>query len=311
MNIQSSLSRRHFLTQLAGATATAALWRPGTHPSLAAEAFTPPITVFSKVYQELKLDFAAGAAVTAEAGLDGIDCPVRPGGEILPERAAEEMPRYAEALRRQNVKMLLITTGITGVDSPHAEAILRTAKQLGITYYRLGSGTHAKDKPLAGQLAELKARFKELAAMNKELGVCAMLQNHSPGGRAYFGGDLGEMYELVKDCPPAQLGVAFDLGHALIVHGDDWPAHFERLQPRLKVAYVKDAKRPKSFVPFGEGEFKHTDFFSRLKRMEYRNPFSLHIEFAWQGEGQSKTRAGLVKALRDNTSVLRQWIAHA
>ncbi len=311
MNHQSNLSRRTFLTRTALASSAAALWPGSLFSSLAAEAFNPPVAVFSKVYQELKLDFEAGAAVTAQAGLDGIDCPVRPGGEILPERAADDMPRYAEALRRHQVRMLLITTGILEVSSPHAEAILRTAKQLGVQYYRLGSSRHATGKPLAPQLADVKAKLKDLAALNRELGVCALFQNHSPGRQQYFGGELNELYELVNDFNPDQIGVAFDLGHALIVHGDEWTTHFERLKPHLQVAYIKDVKLPRSFVPFGEGEFKNTDYFTRLKKMGYRHPFSLHIEFEWAGEGKPKTRAGLVKTLRDNLQVLKQWVAKA
>ena len=85
-----------------------------------APGFVPPVAVFSKVYQELKLDFEASAEVTAEAGLDGIDCAVRDGGEIVPEQAADQMPLYAEALRRHGARMLLLTTGVRGVSSPHA-----------------------------------------------------------------------------------------------------------------------------------------------------------------------------------------------
>ena len=51
---------------------------------IGAEKSRPPLTVFSKVYQELKLSFEQAAALTADGGLDGIDCPVRGGGEIPP-----------------------------------------------------------------------------------------------------------------------------------------------------------------------------------------------------------------------------------
>src|SRR5215813_2491362 len=98
----------------------------------------PPLAVFSKVYQPLKLDFNESAEVTAEAGLDGIDCAVRAGGEILPERAADDMPRYAEALAKHGGKMLLLTTDITGVDTPHARDILNAGRKLDIHFYRLG-----------------------------------------------------------------------------------------------------------------------------------------------------------------------------
>jgi len=107
-------------------------------PAAVGETNSCPIAVFSKVYQELNLSFAEAASVTAEAGLSGVDCPVRAGGEISPEKAGDQLPRYAETLGRLNLRLWLLTTGITSASSPYAEAILRTAKQLGIKYYRLG-----------------------------------------------------------------------------------------------------------------------------------------------------------------------------
>ncbi len=303
MGPKSAVSRRDFLA----ASAAAALW-PGAASGAARPA--PPVAVFSKVYQELKLDFDAAAELTAEAGLEGIDCPVRPRGEIPPERAAEDMPRYAEALRKRKVDMLLLATEITAVSSPHAEDILRTAKKLGIRYYRLGTRLLRGGKTAADLIPQARAELKELAALNKEIGVCAIFQNHSPGGQ-YLGGNLAEMAEIVKDFNPDQVGVAFDLGHAIVVHGDDWAGHFERLKPHVKIAYVKDVKRPKSFVAFGEGEFGKTDWFKRLKQMGYAAPFSVHVEYDWAGKGNPKTREALLGALKQCAAALRRWHAEA
>src|SRR5215471_1200576 len=98
-----SSSRRDFLAVTARATAGLSALDSLSIHSLAAEPGQPlrlPIAVFTKVYQPLKLGFADSAALTAEAGLNGVDSPVRPEGEIPPERASEDLPRYAEALRR-------------------------------------------------------------------------------------------------------------------------------------------------------------------------------------------------------------------
>jgi len=279
--------------------------------SFGAETFTPRVAAFSKVYQELKLSFDDAAAVTAEAGLDGIDCPVREGGEITPQHAADEMPRYAEALRRRGVGMLLLTTGILGVSSPHARDILQTAKLLGIRYYRLGYWSHRPDRPADKLVEQARASLRELAAMNRELGVCGVYQNHSAPTnreRRNVGCDLAELYDLVKDFNPDQIGVAFDLGHAIIEHGDRWREHFERLRPHIRVVYVKDVRRPSRFVPFGQGEFGDTGFFRLLAKMNYRAPISMHIEYDWAGKGP-KTRDLLVKTLKDNRQVLGRWLA--
>ena len=305
------LSRREFITESALAASTTALWRNSAVSCLAEEKPSPPIVVFSKVYQTLKLNFDDAAALTMEAGLDGIDCPVRPGGEILPERVTEDLPRYAEALHKRNLRMPLLTTAITSAASPHAEEIVRTAKKLGVQFYRLGFIDRQAGAPAGKQMREIKAQLKDLAALNKQVGIGAIFQNHSPAGRSYVGGDLSELYEIVQDFDPEQIGVAFDIGHALVVHGNDWRQHFDRLKSHVKVAYVKDVTRGGRWVPFGEGDVASTGYFKLLKQMGYHAPVSLHIEFDWTGGGKSKTRAALVKALQESSRTLKRWLISA
>jgi len=306
------VTRRYFL-QAAGQTAAAigaSQDLSGAAPaSIAAEAPLPPVAAFGKVFQPLKLDFRQSAEVTAEAGLNGVDCAVRPGGEIAPQQAAEQMPRYAEALARYKLRMLLLSTGIQGVDSPHAHEILAAGKQLGIRYYRLGFWLHRPGEPAEKLLGEIRARLKELAAMNRDLGMCALVQNHSPwnsNGKGPVGGDLNELHGLVKDFDPREIAVAFDLGHAIIVHQDEWRVQYEKLAPHIRVVYVKDVQRPSRFVPFGQGEFGRSGFFPMLARTNYCAPLSMHMEYEWAPKGQ-QTRAGLVAALKANRRVLRQW----
>ena len=299
------LTRRSFIARTALAASGLALARTQTVPAGAADQTIPPIVVFSKIYQTLKLDFEEAAALTAEAGLAGIDCPVRDGGEVSPARVAEELPRYAEALKKRNLKIHLLTSGITEVGSPHAEKVLTEAKKLGVRYYRLGFMSLKPDVAEEKQLDEIKAKFKELGTLNAKIGVVGMLQNHSPGGRNYVGGELGQMYRIVKDLDPAQIGVAFDIGHALAVHGREWRPYFEKLKPHLKVAYIKDRKLGGGWVPFGEGEIARTDYFKMLKQLNYSAPFSLHIEFGWDANG--KTRSALLSALKQSVSTLASW----
>jgi sugar phosphate isomerase/epimerase len=307
----SKLSRREFIGRTLAASASIPLCAGSALSGLAAETFSPPIVVFSKVYQTLKLNFDEAAALTAEAAIDGIDCPVRPGGEVLPEHVARQLPEYAAALRKRGLQLPLLTTAITGVSSPCAEDILRTAKKLGVQFYRLGFVIRETNASAGKQVREIKAQLKDLAALNKQIGIGAIFQNHSPAGQTYVGGDLAELYDIVKDFDPAQIGVAFDIGHALVVHGDDWRRHFEKLKSHLKIAYVKDVKREGRWVPFGQGDIGLTGYFKLLKDLKYQAPVSLHIEFDWTGGGKSKTRPALVKALQDSSRVLRRWLASA
>jgi sugar phosphate isomerase/epimerase len=308
---RAGLSRREFIARAVTVSSAVALWDGGALSCLAAERTVPPIVVFSKVYQALKLDFDHAAELTAEAGLDGVDCPVRPGGEILPERAAEEMPRYVAALQKRKLSMPLLTTGITNVASPHTEEVLRTAKKLGVQFYRLGFTHRESAVPAEKQCREIKAQFKDLAALNQQIGIGAIFQNHSPSGRTYVGGNLAELYEIVQGFNPAQIGVAFDIGHALVVHGDEWRAHFDKLTPYIKVLYVKDVTRDGRWVPFGQGDIGRLGYFKLVRQMGYRAPICLHVEFDWTEKGKTKTREALVKALRDSVRALKQWLEEA
>ena len=308
MNASHLFSRRQFLTQAALATSAIAWGQSGSR--LAAAPPGPwPLATFSKVHQELNLDFDEVAAVTAEAGLDGIDCPVRPAGQVLPERVAEDLPRLAEALSRRKLKLLLLTTAIQSATSPHAEPLLRTARKLGVKYYRLGNWSYRENAPAAKQLDEIKAQLKDLAALNHELGMCAVFQNHSGQGRV--GAKVWDLYEIANGFDPEQVGIAFDLGHALIEVDQDWRAQFEKLRSHFRVAYVKDWKRGRDFVPFGQGEFATSGLFKRLKSTGYHAPISMHTEYDWAGPGEKKTRAALVKALQSDAQVLRGWLEQA
>ena len=109
----TSLSRRDFLVRTSFCAAgVLSVGLEGS--SLAASTNRLPIVVFSKAYQPLKLSFADAAALTAEAGLDGVDSPVRPDGEILPEHVSDELPAYVAALQKAGLAMPLLTTAITG-----------------------------------------------------------------------------------------------------------------------------------------------------------------------------------------------------
>lgn len=300
MIASSFLSRRNFLIQTAAAVAASATAFTASADS---PAFRPPVTMFSKIFQTLKLDYEQSASLAADSGLDGIDCPIRKGGQIEPERAVDELPKYIEALGKRKLTMPLITSGIVDVKSPNAQDVLKTARHFGIQLYRLGF------IPPDANLAEIKPQLKELGAMNKELGVIGMLENHSIP--AYLGGNLNQMYEVVKDLDPTQIGIAFDIGHAIVLHGDEWPTHFERLKNHIKVAYIKDVVKPHSWVPFGQGLLGQTDFFKRMRAMNLTAPVSLHIEYDWSDHGKNKNRQALLAAAKNCNDVARKWLAEA
>jgi hypothetical protein len=59
----------------------------------------PPLCLFSKHLP--KLNYAELASTVKQIGFEGVDLTVRPGGHVLPERAAEDLPRAVEAIRAE------------------------------------------------------------------------------------------------------------------------------------------------------------------------------------------------------------------
>ena len=116
------------------------------------------------------------------------------------------------------------------------------------------------------------------------------------------------MVEILAGFNPKEIGAAFDIGHALKVHGDDWRKYFEKLKSHLKVAYVKDTKRQGGWVRFGQGDVGKTGYFKLLREIGYDAPVCMHIEFDWTEGGKNKTREGLLGALKESATMLRGWL---
>ena len=306
------LSRREFLSRTGLIAASAAGLSTIPISLEAAETVRKstslPVVLFTKVCQELNLGFEEVASLLAEAGLDGIDCPVRPKGEVLPERAADDLPRYAESLKKHGIGMPLITTAILSPDSPDTEKILRTAKKLGVRFYRTGFIDRRDDQEINAQIAQARAKFKDLAAMNREIGIGAIVQNHSPAGHGYLGGDLNELEEILAVFDPNEIGAAFDIGHAIKVHQNEWRRHFEKLKSHVKTAYVKDTSKSGQWVRFGDGEIGKVGYFKLLRDSGYDAPISMHIEFDWSQKGANKNSDALLVALKESVGVLRRWL---
>jgi sugar phosphate isomerase/epimerase len=263
-----------------------------------------PIIGFTKPFQDS--GYEQTADVVAQAGWSGIECPVRAKGQVLPERVEEDLPRLEAALAKRNLQLSLITTDIKGVDRL-TERVLRTAAKLGVKRYRLTFMHYDLSKPIPPQLANWKAQLRELAALNRELGIKGGIQNHS--GRDYIGAPVWDIYELVHDIDPEHLGTCFDIGHATLEGGTSWPIEAKLMEPFLTCVYVKDfswQQTPKGWQakwgPLGEGLVR-SEFFQWLKQSSYSGPISLHCEYL-QGAGPEE-----LAAIKKDTDLLKSWLA--
>lgn len=270
----SLFSRREILAGAAAAAAVSA--------QTAGERYT--ICAFSKHFQWT--DVPGLSQLCKELGYEGIDLTVRSGGHVLPERAAEDLPKAAEAIRKAGLKFAMITSDIVDVKTPHAETVIKTLKSLGVRYYRWGTFRYDLNKALVPQLKEMKSRVQELAAMNQQYGVCAIYHTHS--GIGYVGASMWDLYYLIESFSPDAVAVNYDVGHATVEGGYGGWIHSARLlMPHIRGVAVKDFLWKKNekgmWVPgwcaLGQGMVNFPQFFKMLKAAGFAGPLQLHMEY--------------------------------
>ncbi len=236
-----------------------------------------PICVFTKPFNSLSFDQLAEGV--AELGFDGIEAPIRKGGHIEPGEVPDQLPQLVEALKKRNLEITVLTSDINDPDHPVTESVLKTAAGLGIKRYRMQYLTYDFKKPIAKQLKEWQPRLKDLAAMNRELGITAVYQNHAGGKN--LGSAIWDLQQVLTGIPVEQIGVAYDIRHATVEGGMSWPITFRMIRPHIDMVYVKDFRwmgnQPKN-VSLGNGQVS-PKIFELLAETQFKGPISLHEEY--------------------------------
>lgn len=242
------------------------------------------ICAFSKHFQWTDVGGAAEAA--RGLGYEGLDLTVRPAGHVLPEKVQDDLPKAAEAIAKTGLKLPMVTSHIVDATTPHAEAVLKTLKALGIRHYRWGGFRYDLKRNIPDQLAEFKARVKDLAAMNKEYGLCAMYHTHS--GPTQVGASMWDLYLLLKDYDTNAVSANYDIGHATVEGGFGGWMHSSRLLlPYTRGIAVKDFKwiqnAKGAWVPgwcgLGQGMVDFKAFFAQMNQAGFSGPLQLHMEY--------------------------------
>ena len=170
------INRRHFMNQCLTAAATAAVFSTPRSPAADTIA-APPLCVFSKHLQFL--DFPALAKTCRELGLDGVDLTVRQGGHVRPEQVARELPEAVDAIRAEGLEVPMITTQFKSGGDEHLHQVLETARQCGITYFRVGGHQYTTGRPVTEQIAAFTEEIRGLVSEAEETGLVAGYHNHS------------------------------------------------------------------------------------------------------------------------------------
>lgn len=281
--------RRAFLGGVAAGTAGALLASPTAQAASGPAQARPPVCAFIKFLQSLSYDEMARRV--AEIGFDGIESTVRRKGHVLPERVKEDLPRQLEAVRKHGLDITIMTTDVVRVDDPYTEDVLRTGASLGLKRYRMGFYRYDPERSVMRQLDEIRPQIRDLAALNRELGLTAVYQNHC--GANFVGAPIWDIRYLLEGVSVDEVGIAFDIRHATIEGGLSWPLEYDVMKPHLGAVFVKDfrwvGEKPEH-VPLGEGRVDK-EFLSAHLASGIACPISLHVEYLKKGSADENTAA--------------------
>ncbi|MFK7819724.1 MAG: sugar phosphate isomerase/epimerase family protein [Planctomycetaceae bacterium] len=297
------MNRREFLASASAGLALA------THPSANATptAKQHKICAFTKPFNSLSFDQLTEQM--ALIGFDGIEAPIRPGGHVEPKQVPDKLPELVEALKKQNLELTVLASNINDASRPLTESVLKTAAKLGIKRYRMQYFKYDLKKPIKPQIENWKSQVRELAALNKELGLTGLYQNHA--GRNYLGAAIWDLPMLLDGIDPAHIGVAYDIRHATVEGGTSWPVSFQMVQPHISMVYVKDFQwgegtKPEN-VPLGQGRIDATQFLKLLSKSGYNGPISLHEEYLDHRKPDLVPQH--LAAFKKDLGVLKAWLA--
>lgn len=272
-----AMNRRSFLFSSAAAMAA------GTTASAAPQSVRPPICAFSKHFQWTGI--AEMTDICAKLGYDGIDLTVRNGGHVLPARVEDDLPKAVEIIRKAGLRTPMVTSGIVDTHSPNAERVVKTLASLNIHTYRWGGFVYDLQRDLPAQIAEFRVRVKDLAALNKQYGACAIYHTHSGVGQ--LGASCWDLHMLLDGFDADSVAVNYDICHATIEGGlGGWVHSWRLLLPRIRGVAVKDFKWERAvdgtwhvgWCPLGQGMVDFKRFLPMLKASGFSGPLQLHME---------------------------------
>lgn len=307
--------RRDFLT---GCSAAAAMLSCNWTRATAADAVpvTDRIALFTDHLDDSGFSYAELAKMIVPLKIAGPDLTVRGGGVVLPDRAAEELPKAAAAFRDEGMSIPMISTNLTTADDPTARPILSTMGKLGIRYFKLGYYHYHDVTKWESDIETERKRLAGLLELSRAAGAVAGLHNHAG---ASIGGAIWDAWDMLTPLDAKDVGFYYDPGHGTLEGPKhSWKLNLQRVKSRIVMIAVKDYVWEKidrgwqtRWCPLGEGMVNWDEFFQILAKIPFVGPLSVHIEYNPGGSTRVERIDNALSAAQRDVGFVRKHLAKA
>ena len=304
-------TRREFVQVTAAAGAAALLPTESSLGASATGGFRGTLCFFSKHLPEL--DGRGLGRALKPLGFEGVDLAVRPKGHVEPDRVAQLLPVFVDAIRAEGLAVPFITTALTSTADPAARPTLETAAALKIPLFKPGY-YHYAFGDVRRELAAVASQLRGLAELSASTGVRLGFHNHA----GYVGGGIWDIAPVIDTLDPAA-GYYFDVRHAVVEGGDGgWRSAFNIVAPRLNMIALKDfywEKGPNGWrqvnCPMGQGMVNWKAYFGLLAKAGFHGPASLHLEYDIPGATAAARQEHTLAAASRDLAFVRAGLAEA
>ena len=236
------------------------------------------------------LTVARACEAAKAAGFDGLDLTLRPGGHVRPEDAEVGLAEAKRVADAAGVTIPMVSTAVTDVDSPHAEAVFAAAAHYGARLVKLGYWDYRPFGTLAAQIEQGREKLRRLVELGRKYHVLPCVHCHS-GRFLAAGGPL--LYLILRGFEPGEVGAYVDPMHMTIEGGRaGWEMGLDLVAPWLALVGVKNfrwlpAERDGrgqlrwrwEYCPLADGQAPLPEFMDLLRRLKYDGVVSLHSEY--------------------------------
>lgn len=247
-------------------------------------------------------------------GFEGVDLTVRPKGHVEPDRVAQLLPAFVDAIRAEGLAVPFITTALTSTTDPAARPTLETAAALKIPLFKAGY-YHYAFADVRRERAAVASQLRGLAELSASTGVRLGFHNHA----GYVGGGIWDIAPVIDTLDPRHAGYYFDVRHAVVEGGDGgWKSAFNIVAPRLTMIALKDfywEKGPNGWrqvnCPMGQGMVDWKAYFALLAKAGFHGPASLHLEYDIPGATAAARQEHTLAAASRDLAFVRAGLAEA
>jgi sugar phosphate isomerase/epimerase len=262
------------------------------------------------------LTVAQACRAAREAGFDGLDLTVRPGGHVKPEEVEIGLAEARRAADGEGVSIPMITTALTDADGPHAEAIFAASAHYGARRLKIGYWEYRPFGTLAAQIDEARGRLERLARLGEKYKVLPCVHPHS-GRFVAAGGAL--LYLVLQRFKPGEVGAYVDPMHMTIEGSlSGWELGLDLVAPWLALAGIKNFRWKEAgrdgkgqmrwrweYVPLEDGHAPLPEFMEYLRQLRFDGIVSLHSEYKGGSSWRRLTTPELVEQSRKDLAYLR------